>query len=144
MQLADTLLSPDILAGGNAPREILTHAVAHQPLPGTLVTIELQRLVNGAKQRFPGIFLKLKSGAFFCPRVPRVDGVIESASGAHNRHRAIFQAVDLTQAARLIARRHEEYVGASFDLVGESIVVGNSGCNLIWDPAAKPQEHLFV
>src|SRR5260370_41258761 len=131
MQLADTLVSPDILAGGSAPREILTHAVALQPLPGSLVTIELQRLVNGAKQGFPGIFLKLKSRAFFCSRVPRVDGVIETASGAHNRHRAIFQAVDLTQAARLIARRHEEHVGASSDLVAESIVAANSRSNLI-------------
>src|SRR6266567_3403450 len=144
MQLAHTLVRPDILAGGDAPREVLTHAVPHQLLPGTLVAIELQRLVNGAQQRFPGIFLKLKSRAFFCPRVPRVDGVIESASGAHNRHRAIFQTVNLTQAAGLIARRQDEHVSASFDLVSESIVVCDSDRNLIRDATAEPQEHLFV
>ena len=43
-----------------------------------------------------------------------------------DRDRPVLQAVDLIQTAGLIFRRHEEKIGSGFDLVSQSIIVGNS------------------
>ena len=52
-----------------------------------------------------------------------VHRVGQPAGATHDRHRAVAQAVHLVQAARLVARRHEEHVGAGLDPVRELVVV---------------------
>jgi len=46
-------------------------------------------------------------------------GVDQAAGRAHDRHRAVAQRHHLVQTARLVARRHEQHVCASVDLVGD-------------------------
>ncbi|OQC35578.1 MAG: hypothetical protein BWX64_02394 [Acidobacteria bacterium ADurb.Bin051] len=56
------------------------------------------------------------------PRV-RLDGVGEPAGAAHHGGRAVAQAVELVEAARLVAGRHEEDVRSRLDPVRERLVV---------------------
>src|SRR5205085_266010 len=72
------------------------------------------------------------------------DGVVETASRAHGRHGAVFEAIHLVQAARLVTGRHEDHVGSSFDLVGDGIVVRDLHRNLVGELLVQALEHLFV
>ena len=73
----------------------------------------------------------------------RTHRVRQPAHRAHDRHRAVAQAVHLVQAARLEARRHQEHVSAGLDQVREPLVEpdpradrsgrhGASPCHMSW------------
>ena len=53
--------------------------------------------------------------------IPQLHRVGEAAGLVHDRHRAVAQAVHLVEAARLVARRHQEHVGAGLDQVRELV-----------------------
>src|SRR6266404_1808465 len=106
--------------------------------------MKLQRLMNGTQKSFSSGFLKLETCALLCTRIPRIYSVVQSAGGADDWNRAVFQAVNLIESARLVPRRHEEHIGASFDLVGESIVVRDPHCNFVGNLTAQTQKHFFV
>src|SRR6185312_2199161 len=107
MQLPGAFKHPHIFLGGNIPGEILGHAIAHQHLPRRLIAEGAQRVFNGRKQEFSVVFGELKASSFARPRIPWINRVIQAAGGPHNRHRSIFQAVNLVQSEGLIARRHQ-------------------------------------
>ena len=48
-----------------------------------------------------------------------IDRVGQTAHGAHNRHRAVFQRDHLHQPARLVVARHHDHVGAGIDQVSQ-------------------------
>src|SRR6266700_7979998 len=131
MLLPYSFIGAGILAGRNTPGEVFAHAIAHELLPRTWVAMDLCRLVNGAQQSFSGVLLKFEAGAFFRARVPGVDGVVETAGGAHNGYCPVLQAIDLAEAAGFIARRHQEHVCPGLDFVSKDIVVSNANCDLL-------------
>ena len=51
--------------------------------------------------------------------------VVQPAGGAHDRHRAVTQAVKLVQAARLEAGRHHKKIAAGLDAVRQAGVVAD-------------------
>ena len=80
--------------------------------------------VSSAQRRPSGVkWSKSEAGALARHRVPGLDRVGEAARAAHHRRRAVAQAVHLVEAARLVARRHEEEVGAGLDPVRQLLVV---------------------
>src|SRR5205823_10683870 len=84
-----------------------------------------------------GVLYELKSRA-------SIDGIIQPAGGAHHWYRPVLQAVDLVQAARLVAAGHEEDVGACFYAVSQHVIEPDSGR----DPSRKlllhPAEEILV
>ncbi len=65
-------------------------------------------------------------------------GVGQAAGVAHQRQRAVAQAVELGEAARFGAARHQEEIGAGDDAVGERVVVAVPHV----DPAGMPSLQL--
>ena len=49
-------------------------------------------------------------------------GIFQAANGAHDGNRAIFQTEHLIEAARLVERRHQEQIGAGFNLMRQRFV----------------------
>ncbi len=54
------------------------------------------------------------------------DGVVETACHAHNRDRAIAQAVHLIQPAGFEAGWHEEEVTGGLDAMGQGLIVSKA------------------
>ena len=54
-----------------------------------------------------------------------LDGVFQPAGGAHDGQRAVFERVNLVQAARLVAGGHHEKVRSGFDPVRQFVVVAD-------------------
>ena len=59
-------------------------------------------------------------------------------------HCSIFQTIDLIQAARLVSRRHQKHIGASFNLVRDGIVISHLDGNFVGELLVEPNEHLLV
>src|SRR5262249_47809320 len=78
------------------------------------------------------------------PRIPGVDGIVESAGRAHDGYGSVFQAVNLAESAGLVTRGHQEHVGSGFNLVRQGVVIGDAHRDLARNPAYQPGEHLFV
>src|ERR1041385_7951994 len=104
------------------PREIRRHAVGGDLLPRFFAHIHGEGALDRRKKRLAGIVRELKAVTVPRQRVEIFDRVVEAAGRAHNRNRAVFEAVNLIEPARLIARRHQEHIGARFDLVRERVV----------------------
>src|SRR5271157_4490113 len=100
-------VQPGIRDRRTLPGEVLLHSAAHHGLPGVRDGKRLDRAPDSVRQGQSGVLRELK------PRV-LIDGIIQPSGGANHRHRAIPQAVDLVEPARLIAAGHEEHVGSRF------------------------------
>ncbi len=144
MQLPHALINAKVFTRRNPPREILAHAVAHQLLPRTLIAIELQRLMNGSQQGFSGVFLELESGALLSACIPGIDRVVEAACSTNHRRGTVLQAVNLVQAARLVAGRHKKHVRAGLNLVGQCVVVSDSHSDLVGHASAEAHKHFLI
>ena len=87
---------------------------------------------------------ELKAISFPGRRVIVNDGVIESSCGSNNGNGPVFQTVDLVEAAGLIFGRHQEEVGSGFDLVGQSVIVGNADPGLSRVFPTDPGKEIMV
>src|ERR1051326_5369638 len=109
-----------------------------------MIAKSLQRILNGQQKRFAAVVAELETGSLASARVPRLDGVVKTAGCANDWNSAVLEAVNLIQAAGFVLRGHEEHVTASFDLVGQRIVVGDLNGDLLRELFLHPGEHFFV
>jgi len=63
---------------------------------------------------------------------------------AHDGDGAVFQAVDLIQAAGLVARGHEEHIRSGFNFVGDGVVECYFGGDFVGELFIETLEHFFV
>ncbi len=138
------LIHLDVLFAGLGPGIILGHAVAHEGVPCVLILKNGERALYGSQIIVGIIALEFEAGAGFRFGVPFFHCVIEAAGGADYWNRSILKAVDLVQAAWLIARRHEVDVGAGVNLVRQRLVVGDANGNLFREPFMQGAEEVFV
>src|ERR1019366_471726 len=94
--------------GRDVPRKVFRHAAAHALHPLIPVLPGCSRLLDRTQQGLGSIFGEFETGGF-------VHRVIEAAGGAHDRYRAVAQAVHLVQATRLVLAGHQEHVGGSLN-----------------------------
>ena len=71
------------------------------------------------------IRFELKSSATPVLRIVLHNRVVQAACCAHDGNCSIAQAVNLIQAAGLVARRHQKHIRAGFDFVRDGIVVSD-------------------
>ena len=76
--------------------------------------------------------------------VSRGDGVGEPPDLPDHRHRAVPQAVHLIQAARLVARGHQEEIGAAFDPMRQPVVVAFAKMHPARMRGRQPAQHLVI
>ena len=86
--------------------------------------MQFDRLAHGVAHP-PGVRI-LEVDAAGHRAVDVVDAVGQAADPAYQRNRAIALAVHLVEAARLVARGHDEEVAGGFDAVGKPFVVGQT------------------
>src|SRR5579862_2612006 len=115
----------DVPPGGAAPREVLSHTGLLQLLPDAAVA----ERADGPLERLPqrGGFVRLEHESVGDPARDGVGGRVddrigESARLAHHRDRAVAEAVELVEARRFVAGRHEEHVRPGLDAVGQRVV----------------------
>ena len=113
-------------------------------MPRSLIAKGLQRSFDGKEQGLTTVLVKLETGSLPGAGVPGFDGVVEPAGGAHDGHGSVFQTVNLVQTARLVARGHQEHVGARLDFVRDHIVVRDLDRDLLGKLFLQAQEHFFV
>ena len=83
-----------------------------------------RRTVRDERRR--RVLRELEAGAVQGIGVDVVDGIVQAPVARTTRYGAVAQLVHLVQPAGLVARRHEECVGARLDLVREGIVEGQA------------------
>src|SRR5438874_4217252 len=98
------------------PGKVFGHAVLHQLAPARLIFVRLQSFLETGPKLEAAVALELEAGSFASHGVPFLDGVVETAGGAHYGNGPIFEAVNLIQTTRLVVRGHEEDVCARFNL----------------------------
>src|SRR6266853_1574139 len=128
-QLPRALVNANVFFRGGPPGEVLAHAVAHQLLPGSLITEGSQGLLDGQQQSLAVVIGELEPGALASARVPVLNGVVETAGRAYDGYGSVFQAIDLVQAAGFVPGRHKEHVAAAFNLVRNRVIVGHLDCD---------------
>ena len=79
-----------------------------------------------------------------CRGIPLLHRVRETAGPAHDRHRAVFQAVHLIEPARLVQRRHQEHVARRFDQMRELLAVAAMEHDAIREALLQAGEETFV
>ena len=105
----------------------------HQFFPGLPVGKDLEGALYGFKQGGPGVWLEGKAGRaadFQRRRFAFLYRVGQSTRLSDNGDGAIFEAVQLVQAARLVAGRHKKHIAARLDFVSEFVVEGDVGRQL--------------
>lgn len=90
---------------------ILAHAAIAQDRPAAGVAEACQAARDRVGQVLGGVGVKAEAIAL----VAFAHGVVQAAGGAHDRDGAVAQRDQLAQAARLIARGHQERVAAGVD-----------------------------
>src|SRR5215831_7615829 len=133
-----------VLRRGSLPRKVLAHAIQLDALPNAFVDEVLKSLADSVHQSAAGVLRELETGTCAVFQVENFDAVIEAAGCPHNRDGTIFKTIHLIQPTRLVPRRHEEHVGASFHLVSEGIVVGDFDGGAVRVGACERAEHVFV
>src|ERR1700740_3819787 len=83
----------------------------------------MQSLAQGVEKSNTGVLIELEAVAGAMFQIKWFDGVVEPSSCPHNGDGSIAQAVDLLQATRLVARRHQEHIRTCFDEVRPPVVV---------------------
>src|SRR5205807_4673825 len=125
-------------------RKILAHPINHELSPANFILERLQGFLNACQECGTRISSEFKSCSFFGGWVPRLDGVVEAAGGSYDWHCPIFQTVNLVQAARLVARGHQEHICASLDLVRDGVIVGHLDRKLLRKLVLEAVKHLFI
>src|SRR5437016_11283846 len=101
-RLPRTFVNTNIFLGRSVPGEILLHAITHEVLPGALIPEGPERFLDRQQQSFTIVVGELEPGTLTRTSIPVFDSVIEPAGSAHHWDRAIFQAIDLIEAAGLV------------------------------------------
>ncbi len=96
-----------------------------------------------SEQRRTIIRLKLESRAAACCRIERIDGVVQPAGGPNHGNGTVLQTVNLIQAARLVARGHQENIRAGLDLVREDVVIGHFHAEFLRDTSWPGRAAIF-
>ena len=78
------------------------------------------------------------------PRIPVVDGIGQPAGGAHDRDGPVAETDQLTEAAWLESRRHQEHVGAGVNMLGEHRLEPDRGRHLLRVVARVGAEQLLI
>src|SRR5260370_9520162 len=112
-----------ILGRSRLPRKIFRHPVQLDALPDPFIHVMMQRLPNRKQQRLTGILAELESSARAVLQIELLDAVVQSAAASHALHPTILHTVHLIQPRRLVARRHQEHMGAGLDLVRQRVVI---------------------
>src|SRR5579871_1272733 len=133
-----------VLRGRRLPRKIFFHAVQLNALPDALISKMMERLTNCVKQSAASIVPELEAGAGAVFQIEKLDRVVETAGGTNNWDGTILQTVNLIQATRFVARRHEKHVGAGFDFVRDGVVVGDFDADTIRVRFVERAEKVFV
>src|SRR5581483_8401133 len=120
------------------------HAVKHDLLPFSFFLKRHEGLMNRRTQLRRCVARELKSSSLPALRIPLLDGIFETAGCANYRDGSVAHAVDLSEAARFIVGRHQEYVGACLDHVREAIVVSDLDAEAVREPFVQSSEHGFV
>ncbi|SVD58056.1 uncharacterized protein METZ01_LOCUS410910, partial [marine metagenome] len=81
-----------------APRKVGAHAVVAHPGQALGLGVKHQRLAKRLAKRVHRAVAKLDAGRRVLPLAKVDDRVVQPASGAYSRHRAVTQAVKLVQA----------------------------------------------
>src|SRR6476659_7497889 len=92
------------------------------------------------------MLLNMKSSSAVGNRVPggkRHDRVRQSSRLADNGDCTVSQAIELTQPAWLILRRHEKHVGPAFNSMGKAFVKANTKSKLSRVTIMERLEALF-
>src|SRR6476659_6961101 len=92
------------------------------------------------------MLLNMKSSSAVGIRVPggkRHDRVRQSPRIADDGDRTISQAIELTQPAWLVLRRHEKHVGPAFDSMGKAFIKANTKSELSRVTVMERFEALF-
>ena len=110
-QLTAQIPAGDIINAGTA------QVTVFNPTPGGGPRVPVERLARLVNERLRRVGAELEARALARRGVERLDRVVESARGAHQGNCAVAHRVHLVQTARLVERRHQEDVSASFNLV---------------------------
>ena len=78
--------------------------------------------VRASRRRRQPTARRRESGPRPGPIVPRPHGVGQPAGPANDRHGPVAEGDELAEAARLVAGRHEEEIGAGVDPPGQALV----------------------
>jgi hypothetical protein len=138
------LVQLEVLLGGLGPGVILRHAVAHEGLPCLSVLKDGECVLHGFQVVVSVVALEFKSSTGFGFRIPFFDRVIETAGGAYYGDRSIFEAVDLVQPARLVARGHQVDVGSGVYFMGEGLVIGDADGDFFREALVERAEEILV
>src|SRR6266700_2673052 len=113
------------------PRVIGCHAALLQCTPDACEAVKFQGAYDGCEQ-FPGIIVgESETIALTAARVVLLDCIGEAPNTVNNRHAAVTHSNQLTQAAGLETRRHQEHVAARVDALGEFGIEGEKNRYLL-------------
>jgi len=76
--------------------------------------------------------------------IGRFHGVGETSGSSDNGESPVGEGIHLVEAARLIQRRHQEYVRTCLDLVREGVVVAFCETQFGWETGLEAREHFHV
>jgi len=93
------------------------HRVLDQPGPLVFPAKRVQRPVDRGQERGAVVVREHEAVSRAERRIEIRHAVLQTTGGPHNGDRAVPKAVKLVEARRLVARRHQEGVGARLDLV---------------------------
>src|SRR5262249_34306478 len=122
-----------VSARGALPGEVLAHTALLEPSPRRRVTPGVERVIERLAERRGAEGAELESGAGPRVGVELPDRVVEAAGRVDDRQGAVAQAVELAQATRLVARRHQEDVCSRHDPVGERLVEAEAHGDATWE-----------
>src|SRR5207245_9624481 len=117
---------------GGVPGEILAHGAKLQVPPGLRVrAAQGESAANGARESLGRSIVEDEPGA-----IPRrasfvSDRVRETSGAAADGNGGVAPRVHLGEAARLVARRHQEQIAAGDDEVRETLVVADSQAHAV-------------
>src|SRR5205823_9757903 len=97
----DALVYPYVLGCRLIPGEVLRHAALHDLRPLFFIAERAERTVYRVQEGPRTVAPELEASAAAIRLL--VNGVVQAAGGANHGDGAVFQAVDLVEAARLVA-----------------------------------------
>src|SRR5271157_467880 len=106
------------------PGKILLHTSLYECQPRVFIAVKREGPFQSPEHFFRCILVKFEARGKLRLGCVVTNRVFKASHPPDNGHGAVFQAVNLVQAARLVARRHEKYVSPSLDQMGKGVVIG--------------------
>ena len=112
--------------------------------PDVSEAIEFKGTHNGSKQ-FPGIIVgESETISLTCTRVVLLHRICQATYTMHDRNTAIAHCNQLTQPARLKARRHQEHITSGIDPLCQFGIEGKENGYLFRVTRSQVLKHLVV